>query len=42
MIYQRPTSGSLDKWADETGDSSYVRLLTSSYQFMVSNILIEL
>ncbi|OBT49213.1 hypothetical protein VE00_00164 [Pseudogymnoascus sp. WSF 3629] len=23
MIYQRPTVGSLDKWADETGDSSY-------------------
>ena len=23
MIYQRPTRGSLDKWADEVGDDSY-------------------
>jgi choline dehydrogenase len=41
MIYQRPTTGSLDKWAKETGDSSYVRFLTSCQRF-ISNIVLEL
>lgn len=38
MIYQRHTVGSLDKWADETGDPSYVRRLTKCQRFTVSNI----
>lgn len=42
MIYQRPTVGSLDKWADETGDSSYVRRLTNCQRFTVSNMTPEL
>lgn len=42
MIYQRPTVGSLAKWADETGDSSYVSRHTNYDRFTISDIALEL